>query len=64
MCRIVFEGEHQKIQRDLVNLKLDHFMTTKNSRSMLLNERNMLNPQLTSATLGKICVTEIRTIPS
>jgi hypothetical protein len=54
LTRIIFEGQHQKIQKDLVDLKLDHFMATKNKRSMMLSSNNKLNQELTSATLGRI----------
>jgi hypothetical protein len=52
--KIVFEGEHRKVQKDLIGLKVDHFLPTKTSSTLLLTARNTLNYGLTSANIGKL----------
>ena len=51
---MVFEGEHQKIKKDLVELRVDHFLSSKTKSSLLLSAKNTLNPKLTSGTLGSL----------
>ena len=51
--KIVFEGEHRKVQKDLIGLKVDHFLPKKTSSTLLLTAQNTLNYGLTSKNIGK-----------
>lgn len=51
--KITFEGEHRKIQKELIFMKVDHFLPKKVSSTLLLTAKNTLNYGLTSANIGK-----------
>jgi len=52
--KIVFEGEHRKVLKDLISLKVDHFLQKKTASTLLLTAANTLNYSLTSANIGKV----------
>ena len=51
--KIVFEGEHRKVLKDLIGLKVDHFLQKKTASTLLLTAANTLNYSLTSANIGR-----------
>lgn len=49
--KILFEGEHNKIIKDLASLRVENFLERKNQSSLMLTASNALNPKLTSRTV-------------
>ena len=58
--KIVFEGEHRKVQKDLISLKVDHFLEKKTASTLLLTAANTLNYSLTSANIGQIKLLRVK----